>query len=83
MAPEHAAGHRRFSPAEALDGADAALVITSWPEISDWPWDDLLGRMRRRVIVDGRGLLRARRWPEGVRYIPIGRGPVDEAVPAT
>jgi UDPglucose 6-dehydrogenase len=83
MAPEHAGGQRRFSPAEALDGADAALVVTSWPEISDWPWDDLLARMRRRVIVDGRGLLRSRRWPEGVRYIPIGRGPVDEAVPAT
>lgn len=83
MAPESAAGHRRFSPAETLDGADAALLVTSWPEISDWPWDDLLSRMRRRVIVDARGLLRSRRWPEGVRYIPIGRGPVDQPVPAT
>ena len=78
MAPPRAAAGRRFEPEEALGGADAALLVTAWPEIADWPWDDLVGRMRRPVIVDSRGLLRSRRWPEGVRYVPIGRGPAPQ-----
>jgi UDPglucose 6-dehydrogenase len=83
MASEQAAGHRRFSPEEALRGADAALLVTSWPEIAGWPWDDLLAGLRRRVIVYARGLLRSHRWPEDVRYVPIGRGPVGEMIRAT
>jgi UDPglucose 6-dehydrogenase len=82
MASEQAAGHRRFSPEEALHGADAALLVTSWPEIAAWPWEDLLSRMRRRVIVDSRGLLRSRRWPGDVRYVAIGRGPDHATVTA-
>jgi UDPglucose 6-dehydrogenase/GDP-mannose 6-dehydrogenase len=83
MAPENATAGKRFGPAQALDGADAALLVTAWPEIARWPWDELLARMRTRVIVDSRGLLRSRRWPEDVRYVPIGRGPVSEGVPAS
>ena len=76
MAPQHAVAGRRFGAEEALNGADAALVVTAWPEIAQWPWDELVQRMRRRVIVDSRGLLRSRKWPEDVRYVAIGRGPV-------
>ena len=81
MAPEHAGGQRRFSPPDALDGADAALLVTAWPQIHEWPWDDLVATMRHRLVLDARGLLKDRRWPKSVRYVAIGRGPERSAVP--
>lgn len=77
MAPAEAMpGQRCSSPEELLSGADAAILVTAWPEIARWPWHDLLPRMKSRTIVDTRNALRTIRWPEGVRYIPIGRGPM-------
>jgi len=67
------------SAEEALDGADAAILVTEWPEFASLDWGDLAGRMRRPVIVDGRNYLD----PEALRaagftYEGIGRGsPVD------
>jgi len=82
MAPEHAGGQRRFSPAAALEGADAALLVTAWPQIAEWPWDDLVPTMRHPIVLDARGLLRNRRWPASVRYVAIGRGPERQSVAA-
>ena len=45
------------SALEALDGADAAVVVTEWPELRDLDWADAAARMRTRLIVDGRNLL--------------------------
>jgi UDPglucose 6-dehydrogenase len=42
---------------EALDGADAAVVVTEWPEVRDLDWAAAGERMRTRVVVDGRNLL--------------------------
>jgi UDPglucose 6-dehydrogenase len=42
---------------EALEGADAAVVVTEWPEVGDLDWGDAAVRMRGNVIVDGRNLL--------------------------
>jgi UDPglucose 6-dehydrogenase len=42
---------------EALDGADAAVVVTEWPELRQLDWAAAGERMRNRVIVDGRNLL--------------------------
>lgn len=76
MASDGTASTRRCSsPEELLSGADAAVLVTAWPEIASWPWHDLLPRMRSRTIVDARNALRTIQWPDGVRYIPIGRGP--------
>ena len=35
---------------EALEGADAAVIATDWPEFDDLSFDD----MHRRIVVDGR-----------------------------
>jgi UDPglucose 6-dehydrogenase len=42
---------------EALDGADAAVVVTEWPEVSELDWAEVAGRMRGNVVVDGRNVL--------------------------
>jgi UDPglucose 6-dehydrogenase len=42
---------------DALDGADAAVVVTEWPELRDLDWAAAGERMRNRVVVDGRNLL--------------------------
>jgi UDPglucose 6-dehydrogenase len=41
----------------ALEGADAAVLVTEWPELRDLDWAGAAERMRTRVIVDGRNLL--------------------------
>jgi UDPglucose 6-dehydrogenase len=45
------------SALEALDGADAAVVVTEWPELRELDWAVAGERMRTRVVVDGRNLL--------------------------
>ena len=45
------------SAMDALDGADAAVIVTEWPEIHDLDWSEAAARMRRRVVVDGRNML--------------------------
>ena len=44
------------SAGDALDGADACLVMTEWPEFSRL--DNEFSRMRQQVIIDGRHILR-------------------------
>jgi UDPglucose 6-dehydrogenase len=63
------------SPLDAVEGADAAVIVTEWPELRDVDWQEAGERMRSRVIVDGRNLLD----PETLRalgfaYEGIGRG---------
>ncbi|MEA2410001.1 MAG: UDPglucose 6-dehydrogenase [Thermoleophilaceae bacterium] len=45
------------SAAEALDGADAAVLVTEWPEFRELDWDDAKRRMRKALVVDGRNFL--------------------------
>jgi UDPglucose 6-dehydrogenase len=45
------------SALDALDGADAAVVVTEWPELRELDWAAAAKRMRGTVIVDGRNLL--------------------------
>ena len=47
------------SVANALAGADAAVVVTEWPELRDLPWAELKITMRSPVVVDGRNHLDA------------------------
>jgi UDPglucose 6-dehydrogenase len=62
------------SALDAFADADAAVVVTEWPEIRDLDWGAAGARMRTRVVVDGRNLLD----PEEMRrlgfvYEGIGR----------
>jgi UDPglucose 6-dehydrogenase len=57
---------------EALTSADAAIIVTAWPEFSALDWSTLSSRMRRPVLIDGRNALRDVAFPDGVIYIPIG-----------
>jgi UDPglucose 6-dehydrogenase len=59
---------------EALDGADAAVVVTEWPEVSELDWAEAAGRMRGNVVVDGRNVLDPRKLRAlGFVYEGIGR----------
>ncbi|HWG55102.1 MAG TPA: UDP-glucose/GDP-mannose dehydrogenase family protein [Gaiellaceae bacterium] len=62
------------TPLEALDGADAAVLVTEWGELAELDWAEAARRMRRPVLVDGRNMLD----PETMRaagfvYEGIGR----------
>jgi UDPglucose 6-dehydrogenase len=46
------------SALEALDGADAAVLVTEWPEFRELDWaGEVKRRMARPVVVDGRNFL--------------------------
>jgi UDP-glucose 6-dehydrogenase len=60
--------------ADALDGADAAVLVTEWPEFAELDWDGLAGRMATPLIVDGRNFLDPERLRgAGFTYEGIGR----------
>jgi UDPglucose 6-dehydrogenase len=42
---------------EALDGADAAVLVTEWPELGELDWADVRPRMANPLVVDGRNFL--------------------------
>jgi UDPglucose 6-dehydrogenase len=63
------------SAEQALAGADAAILVTEWPEFAELDWEAVARSMRRAVIVDGRNYLD----PDALRaagftYEGIGRG---------
>jgi UDPglucose 6-dehydrogenase len=61
--------------AEAVAGADAAVLVTEWPQLADEDWSALAATMRRRVLVDGRNMLDpAAMRAAGFTYEGIGRG---------
>ncbi len=45
------------SAAEAMGGADAAVLVTEWPEFAELDWADLAGRIAAPVLIDGRNFL--------------------------
>jgi len=64
----------RDSVAEALEGADAAILVTEWPEFAELDWEELAGRMSNPLIVDGRNFLDPERLrAAGYAYEGIGR----------
>jgi UDPglucose 6-dehydrogenase len=44
-------------PLDALDGADAAVLVTEWPELAALDWAEAAQRMRNPLLVDGRNML--------------------------
>jgi UDPglucose 6-dehydrogenase len=63
------------SALEALDGADAAVLVTEWPEFAELDWaGEVKRRMRVPLIVDGRNFLdRDALQAAGFTYEGIGR----------
>jgi UDPglucose 6-dehydrogenase len=62
------------TPFEAIDGADAAVIVTEWPELAELATEEVRAAMRHPLIIDGRNLLD----PDAVRaagfaYEGIGR----------
>ncbi len=45
------------SAAAALEGADAAILVTEWPEFAELDWASLAQTMANPLIVDGRNFL--------------------------
>ncbi|MGN6202316.1 MAG: UDP-glucose dehydrogenase family protein [Solirubrobacterales bacterium] len=73
------------SAMEALDGADAVVLVTEWREFKDLDWGAAAERMTRALVVDGRNFLD----PEeiiaaGFEYEGIGRQTSsDRRIPAS
>jgi UDPglucose 6-dehydrogenase len=62
------------SAEEALEGADAAVLVTEWQEFADLDWASLRDRMASALIVDGRNFLDADTLrAAGFAYEGIGR----------
>ena len=63
------------SAAGAMTGADAAILVTEWPEFAELDWEELAGLMSNPLIVDGRNFLDPERLRgAGFSYEGIGRG---------
>ena len=64
----------RDSALEALAGADAAVLVTEWPEFAQLDWAEAAARMARPLLVDGRNFLDAKQLrAAGFEYEGIGR----------
>jgi UDPglucose 6-dehydrogenase len=62
------------SAMEALDGADAAVLVTEWREFADLDWTAAGERMTRPLVVDGRNFLDPEALTSaGFEYEGIGR----------
>ncbi|MEU6717870.1 UDP-glucose/GDP-mannose dehydrogenase family protein [Nonomuraea sp. NPDC046802] len=65
---------RHVSPELAVEGADAAIVVTEWPQLKEVDWAQVVTAMRRPVLYDGRNLLDpAAMRGLGFTYISVGR----------
>jgi UDPglucose 6-dehydrogenase len=64
----------RDSALAAVEGADAAILVTEWPEFAELDWSEVARRMATPLLIDGRNFLD----PDAVRaaglvYEGIGR----------
>ena len=63
--------------ADALRGADVAVLVTEWPEFVDLDWAVAGMTMSRRIVIDGRNVLTGERLTaDGFTYSSFGRGTV-------
>jgi UDPglucose 6-dehydrogenase len=59
---------------EAVEDADAIVLVTEWPQYRKLPWEEIHGRMRRTLVLDGRNDLPEEELVElGFTYIGVGR----------
>ena len=62
------------TPLEAATGADAAVIVTEWPQLREFASEEVRAAMRHPLIIDGRNLLDpAAVRAAGFAYEGIGR----------
>lgn len=62
------------TPELAVEGADAAIVVTEWPQLKEVDWARAVSMMRRPLLFDGRNLLNPGAMRAlGFTYISVGR----------
>lgn len=65
---------RHATPELAVEGADAAILVTEWPQLKEVDWAGAVRSMRRPVLFDGRNLLDpAAMRALGFTYLSVGR----------
>jgi UDPglucose 6-dehydrogenase len=58
----------------ALEGADAAVLVTEWPQLAEIDWRAAAAKMRNALLIDGRNMLDPDAMREaGWAYEGIGR----------
>lgn len=63
------------SAIEAVDGVDAAVIVTEWPEFAEIDWVVAASAMRGNLVIDGRNHLdRDAVESAGLVYEGVGRG---------
>jgi UDPglucose 6-dehydrogenase len=72
----------RPSALEALEQADALLVLTEWPEFAQIsPWA-IANHLRRGIVIDGRNVLDSQGIAAaGLQYRGVGRRPMTDLRP--
>ena len=59
---------------DAVEGADACIIVTEWPEFRELDWSQVAERMAGRLLVDGRNYVdRDAVRAAGFIYEGIGR----------
>jgi UDPglucose 6-dehydrogenase len=72
----------RDSALETLAGADAAILVTEWPEFAELDWSAAAEKMARPLLIDGRNFLDASQLKgAGFEYEGIGRA-IESSIPA-
>jgi UDPglucose 6-dehydrogenase len=60
---------------DAVEGADAVVLVTEWQEFRDLDWAQVAAAMRGKVVIDGRNALDAAAVrAAGLVYEGVGRG---------
>jgi UDPglucose 6-dehydrogenase len=64
------------SPIDAVDGADALVIVTEWSEFRSPDFAEIKARLGTPVIFDGRNLFEpAQVNAAGLAYVSVGRQP--------
>jgi UDPglucose 6-dehydrogenase len=66
--------HYAATPNEALEGADALVIVTEWKAFRSPDFEQIVRRLKQPVVIDGRNLFDpALARAAGIDYRPIGR----------
>jgi UDP-glucose 6-dehydrogenase len=58
----------------AVEGTDACIIVTEWPEFAELDWREVAGRMTGNLVIDGRNFVDPDKVSEaGFVYEGIGR----------
>jgi len=70
----------KAAPMEALDGAEALVIVTEWKAFRSPDFDQIKARLKHPVIIDGRNLFDpALMTGQGIEYHGIGRSVLTNA----